>query len=121
MLAVEEGLVEVLHTVEHGFVGIFLCGRQILRVAEELVGIKQALVHAAMLTVEETLEVAVAYLGYQIDAPVGHLMKQFLGHVAVAVEVGITQAGQNLVLHIEGHPAPVALDAGEVALVEFLP
>ena len=100
---------------------VFLGRRQVLLVAEEQVGVEQHLVHAAVLTAEEALEGALRHLRHEIDAPVGHLVEQFLGHVAMGVDVGIAQTGQHLVLTVERHPAPVALNLRQVALVEGLP
>ena len=121
MLAIEERRVEGLHAVEHGLMGVLLGGSEVLAVAKELIGIEQRLVHAAMLTVEEGLEIGIGHLRHQVDAPVGQLAEQLLGHGALAIEIGIAQACQDLVLAIEGHPAPVAANAREVAPVELLP
>ena len=121
MLAVEEGLVECLHAVEHCLVGVFLGGSQVFGVAKELVGIEQRLVHAAVLAVEEALESLVIDLGNEVSAPVGQLAEHLLGLLAVAIEIGIAQSCQNLMFAIEGHPSPVFLNAREVAGIEFLP
>ncbi len=121
VLAVEEGLVQRLHAVEHRLVGVFLGSCQVFPLAKQLVGIEQRLVHAAMFAVEESLEVAFRNLAHHVDAPVGQLAEHLLGLFAVAIEIGIAQAGQNLMLTIERHPSPVVADGGEVALIEFLP
>ena len=74
-----------------------------------------------MFAVQEPLEVAVRHLGHKVDAPVGQLAEQLLGHVAAGVDVGIAQTGQYLVLAVEWHPAPVALDLRQISLVERFP
>ena len=121
MLAVEEVGVERLHAVEHGLMGVLLGGGQVLRVAEELVGIEQRLVHAAVFAVKEALESLVVDLGNEVGTPVGQLAEHFLSLQAAGVEIGIAQSGQHFVLAVEGYPAPVLLDAGEVALIELAP
>ncbi len=89
VLAVEESLVQRLHAVEHGFMGEFLRGIEILCVAEELIGVEHRLVHAAVLAVEEAFEVAVADLRDKVDTPVGQLAEHLLGLLAIAIEIGI--------------------------------
>ena len=121
MLAVEEGLVERLHAVEHRLVGVFLGTCQVFPLAKQLVGIEQRLVHAAVFAVEESLEVAFRNLAHHVDAPVGQLAEHLLGLFAVAIDIGVAQACQNLMLAIERHPSPVVADGGEVAAIELLP
>ena len=74
-----------------------------------------------MFTVQKALEGIIVDLGNQVSAPVAKLTEHLFCHVAVAIEIGIAQTSQNLVLTIERHPTPVALYAREVALIEFLP
>ena len=121
VFAVEEGRRERLHALEHRPVGVFLRCVEVFLVAEELVGVEHRLVHAAVLRVEHALHVGVAQLRHYVDAPVGELAEQLAGHLALAVDVGIAQSGQNLVLHVEGHPSAVALVGLYVTLVEGRP
>ena len=121
MLAIEEAGVQYLHAVEHGFVREFLGGRQVLLVAKQLVGIKQRLVHTAVLAVEKVLEIRIRNLSNEVDAPVAEFAKHLTGLMAAAVDVGVAQSGQDLMLAVEGHPAPVAANLGEVAAVEGAP
>ena len=79
MLAIEEVGVECLHAVEHGLVGVLLGSGQVLRVAEELVGVEQRLVHASVLAVKEALEGLVVDPGNEVGAPVGQLTEHLLG------------------------------------------
>ena len=121
MLAVKEGGVQALHAVEHRLVGVLLGSIEVFLVAKQLIGIQHRLVHAAMLGVKQGVHVAVADLRHDVHTPVGHLAEQLLGHVIVAVEVGIAQTGQYFVLHVEGHPATMTLVGLYVALIEGRP
>ena len=111
VLTIEERGVECLHAVEHRLVGVLLGCLQIFLVAKELVGIEQRLVHATVFAVEEAFEGLVINLGNKVGAPVGQLAEHLLGFLAAGIEIGIAKTGQNLVLAIEGHPAPVFADA----------
>ena len=108
MAVVEERRVELLHAVEHGAMTETLGGGEVFRIAEELIGIDQRLVDAAMFAVEEALQVAVAHLRDEVHRPVGHLPEHLLGLLALAVEVGVAQTCQHLMLTVERYPAPVA-------------
>ena len=101
--------------------GILLCGVEVFLVAKELIGIEQRFVHAAVFAVQKVLEGSIGRAGNDIRAPVGQFAEEFLGLVAAAVEVGVAQSGQYLVLDIERHPTPVAANLREVALIERFP
>ena len=121
MLAVEEGGVERLHAVEHGFVRELLGSLQIFLLAEELVGIEQALVHATVFGVEHGFHVGRREFGYHVHAPVGKLAKHLFGCLVLAIDPCIAQAGEYLVLTIEGHPTALALKLAERSAVECCP
>ena len=74
-----------------------------------------------MLTVEEALQVAVAHLGDEVHTPVGHLAEHLLGICITCIGIGIAQTCQDLMLAVEGHPAPVAADGGGIAGIEVFP
>ena len=82
---VEERGVQRLHAVEHGAVAEALGGGEVFLLAEQLVGIHERLVDAAVLAVEEGLQVAVAHLRNEAHHPVGHLAEHLLGQLAVGV------------------------------------
>ena len=115
MAVVEERRVELLHAIKHSAMAETLGGGEVFRIAEELIGIDQRLVDAAMFAVEEALQVAVAHLRDEVHRPVGHLPEHLLGLLALAVEVGVAQTSQHLMLTVERHPAPVAANLREVA------
>ncbi len=118
---VEKSRVDGLHAVEHGLVTVFLGGFQVFGVTKDGVSVGQHLVHASVLGVEHSLHGAVGQFGYDIDAPVAELAKHRSSLLAPRIEIGVTQASEHLVLTIEGHPAAMVAEGGDVARKHFLP
>jgi len=118
---VQEGGVERLHAVDHRLMTVLARGVEIFFIAEERVGIGHTLVHSAMLGVEHVLHGAVGELAHHVHAPVGQFAKQFFGHPAAGIEIGVSQAGQHLVLTVERHPPAHFVELGEVAGIQTRP
>ena len=121
VLTVEEGRVERLHAVDHLAMAILLRSLEIFLVAEDLVGIHQRLVHAAMFRAQHLLHLLVADVAHQVHAPVGEPAEELLAHLAVGIEEGIPQTRQHLMLTIEGHPAARTAELRDVAGIEARP
>ena len=110
MFVVQECRIWRLHAVEHRLVGIALSRTKIQFVAKELIGIEQRLVHTSMLTIEEALQIVVRDITYHIDTPVAEFAEHLFGIFVATIYISITQSGKNLMLAIEGDPAPVTTD-----------
>ena len=81
----------------------------------------QCLVHASVFPPEDLLHLVGGEMAYEVDAPVGEVAEHLLGELAVGIDVGIAQAGEDLMLAVEGYPSSVFLELCEVALVEACP
>ncbi len=128
VLAVEEGLVERLHTADHARVAVTLGTGEVLRIAKQLVGIGDGLVHTAMLRPEHALQGIVREFADHVECPVAHLAEHLAGDGGTLVVIAVSgidgdvaQAGQNLVLTVEGHGFGTVPETIGIALVELLP
>ena len=85
--------------------GETLGGGQIFWFPSQFIGIEKGLVNTAVLGIQHTLHLIIAEGGGDEDTPVAEFQENGAGCRVVAVDVGIAQSGQNLVLHVPRYGA----------------
>ena len=128
VLAIQKGGAHCLHAIHHRSVAVTLGGGQILGVAKQTIGIDQCLVHAAVLGIQNRLQVGIAQFGHHVHAPVGKLAEKLAGDrsacisgIVAGIERNIAQTGQHFMFAIERHPAAHIAELAGAACIEILP